>query len=59
MKKRKNSLQFINYSAATPEIEGGKTKKGESVRFIKTNNIKKLKKEIQSIRDRLNNIIRY
>ena len=36
-----------------------KTKKGESVRFIKTNNIKRLKKEIQSIRDRLNNIVRY
>ena len=33
-----------------------KIKKGESVSFIKTNNIKRLEKEIQSIRDRLNNI---
>ena len=35
-----------------------KIKKGESVSFIKTNNIKRLEKEIQSIRDRLNNIRR-
>ena len=38
------------------KYEKNKIKKGESIVFIKTNNIKRLEEEIQSVRDRLNNI---